>query len=295
MTAQPILGYATALLDDSWTSTIIPGIGTIEQIASNFFFLAAVLIVSWIASKLVNRWVFGIVQRRSKEKQVEEALKRLYERLVWGLVLFIAILAILSHFRVDITSLVAVLGIGGIAVAFAAQETIANWIAGFILLVDKPFRIGDYIALDTEGLRAGTVVDIGLRSTRVKTKGNTLITIPNAEFTKRDIYNYTSNNDRKIKAYVSISIGYDNDVDKARKVLASLCKNVPGVLDKPDKPEVIVSGLGSHSVDLKLKVWIADAFNKLEIESALYEKILKEFRKNRIEIPYPKQTIFLKR
>ncbi|MEW6294861.1 MAG: mechanosensitive ion channel family protein [Candidatus Diapherotrites archaeon] len=280
----------------------LDGIGTLNDLLFKLILIVIIFIGARIAISLINRFI----ERSLKEhKAIDEKLKfdkvtlDTIKKIVRYFVYFIAFIMILGQFGLNITTLIAVLGIGGIAIAFGAQETIANILAGFVLILDKPFRVGDSITLaedrDKTGdiielERSGQVIDIGLRSTRIKTSGNVLVSIPNSEFSKREIWNYTRQ-DKTFKIFMPISISYESDYGKAKKILIEKAKKHSEVLKNLDAPEVIHMGFGEYSINMVLSAWIKDAEKRFYVRSDLFESIKEEFDKEGIEIPYPKRHL----
>jgi len=280
----------------------LDGLGTVNDLLFKIILVVVIIIGARIAISIINRFI----ERSLKEhKAIDEKLKfdkvtlDSIKKIVRYFVYFIAFIMILGQFGLNITTLIAVLGIGGIAIAFGAQETIANILAGFVLILDKPFRIGDIITLtkdrDKTGdiielERSGQVTDIGLRSTRIKTAGNVLVSIPNSEFSKREIWNYTRA-DKTFRLFLPISISYESNYNKAKKILIEKAKKHFEVLKKPDAPEVLHLGFGEYSINMVLSAWIKDAEKRFNVRSDLFESIKEEFDKQGIEIPYPKRHL----
>ncbi|MDO8538324.1 MAG: mechanosensitive ion channel family protein [archaeon] len=274
---------------------------------SEFAKLGLFIVIVLVSAKVVTIIVNKIIERTlTQGKAIDKRLKvdqfklkttqKIFRYFVW----LTAVIIILQNLGIEVTALIAALGIGGIAVAFGAQETVANIIAGFVLMADKPFKIGDRIALGPKGGgvdqnlmlggdNVGDIIDIGLRSTKLKTNNNAIVIIPNAEFTKRDIWNVTSL-DPKIRLVLNVQIAYESNHKLAEKVLLELAKNNPRVMQEP-KPDVLFRGFEENGVKMSLRAWIKDVRDSQQMTSALYDAIKTEFDANGIEIPYPKRQI----
>ena len=193
---------------------------------------------------------------------------------------------------VNIMPFVAGAGIAGLAISFAAKDTLSNIIAGILLFIDRPFEIGDRIELwsSPSGSSSwGDVIDIGLRATRIKTTDNIIIIIPNNEIMKRDIVNYTIISS-KIRVRVNIGVSYDTDLKKAKEIIIEIAKRLPWV--SKDMPvQVVVRNFGASSVDLQLRVWIDNARKRMDTISFVTDNIKEAFDKEGIEIPFPKRDI----
>ncbi len=202
-----------------------------------------------------------------------------------------AILA-LDILGINVMPFVAGAGVAGIAIGFAAKDTLSNLIAGVLLIVDRPFEIGDRIEVWSAPAGSATwgdVVDIGLRATKIKTTDNIVIIIPNNEIMKRDIVNYTISS-TKIRVRINIGVAYDTDIEKAKDLINSVAGTLPWVSKEPP-PKVVVRNFGESSVDLQLRVWIDNARKRMDTISSITDKVKETFDKHGIEIPYPKRDI----
>lgn len=247
-------------------------------------FIIAVMIVR-LMSTLLSWYATNIASRT--ETTLDDEFVPLADRgfRIVGYVL--ALLIVLEHFEVDIMGLVAVLGIGSLAIALAAKETIANMIGGFVIMIDRPFRVGDRIRLDT-----GTTVivdQIGIRSTKLRTFDNTLIIVPNAELMKSTVHNLTYPHP-KLRVQVDVGVGYDSDMDQVRRVMLDEAEQHPVVIDDPP-PSFIFLEFGDSSLNVSLRCWVADVSQQFGTASELREQVLKRFRKEGIEIPFPQRVV----
>jgi small-conductance mechanosensitive channel len=183
-------------------------------------------------------------------------------------------------------------GVLGVAVGFAAKDTLSNLIAGILLIIDRPFEIGDRIevwSVPAGSASWGDVIDIGLRATRIKTTDNIVVIIPNNEIMTRDIVNYTTINS-SIRVRVNIGIAYDTDMDTAKSLILQAADSADWILADPE-PKVVVRNFGESSVDLQLRVWINDARKRMHTISYVTDTVKTLFDQNGVEIPYPKRDI----
>ncbi len=207
-----------------------------------------------------------------------------------GVIVFIlATLMAISAMGIEITPLIATLGVGGIAVALAAQEMLSNVFGAISILSDRPYKVGDRIAM-TDGL-LGDVVEIGLRSTRVKTLDGRITVIPNADISKSMIINY-SQPDPKLRYNIKVGISYSADVEKASRILLEIAGSTSGVLKDP-APKVYVTDLGNFSVNLLMQVWLENYKMTWEVPDQIYRETLKRFAAEKIDIPYPTTSIIV--
>ena len=185
-------------------------------------------------------------------------------------------------------------GVLGIAIGFAAKDTLSNLIAGVLLIIDRPFEIGDRIEVWTAPSGSATwgdVIDIGIRATKIKTTDNIVIIIPNNEIMKRDIINYTIISS-KIRVRINIGVAYDTDLSKAKKIILDITDAIEWIAKEP-KPKVVVRLFGESSVDLQVRVWIKDARKRMDTISEITDRVKEAFDRHGIEIPYPKRDIVI--
>jgi MscS family membrane protein len=201
----------------------------------------------------------------------------------------IAAMIVLDHFGINIGSFLVSLGVGSLAVALAAQETVANMIAGFIILVDQPFRVGDHIKLPSGD--EGDVYQIGIRSTRILNPENSLIIIPNGDLVKNRITNYAYPQ-TVVRILVEVNVAYGTDIDYARSILSRLASQHPHILPQP-KPEVFLISFGESAIQLRLVGQTSEFAKKFGIETGLREQIYSAFRAEGIHIPYPQRVLHM--
>ncbi len=218
-----------------------------------------------------------------------DALLPLINRVINIVLVLIAIIITLDHFGQDVSSLVVSLGVGSLAIALAAQDTLANMIGGFVIMLDRPFRVGDRIQLPSGDM--GDVYEIGVRSTKIQDFDNNLIILPNAELVKGRIVNY-SYPQQAIRVMVEVGIAYGTNLDDAKKIMTDLAKQHPDLLADPI-PETFTVALADSSVNLRLVARTIDYRKKFLIETSLREQIYKSFNEEGIEIPFPQRTVHL--
>ncbi|MCK4372972.1 MAG: mechanosensitive ion channel family protein, partial [candidate division Zixibacteria bacterium] len=247
-------------------------------------YIVTVMIVG-VISTLLSWYTENIASRT--ETTLDDEFVPLADRVIKIIAYILALLIILDHFNVDIMGLVAVLGIGSLAIALAAQETIANMIGGFVIMIDRPFRVGDRVRL---GDGTTSVVDqIGIRSTKFRTFDNTLIIVPNAELIKSTVHNLTYPHPR-LRVQIDVGVGYDSDIDQVRQVMLGEANNHSIVLADP-KPSWYFLEFGDSSLNVSLRCWVADPSERFRTASELREEILSRFREEGIEIPFPQRVV----
>ncbi len=240
---------------------------------------------------LVLRYLEDNIVSKTQSK-IDDIVFDLLTKFSGVIVFAIAILLALDVLGVNVVPFVAGAGVAGIAVGFAAKDTLSNLIAGILLIIDRPFEVGDRIEVWSAPKNSATwgdVIDIGLRATKIRTTDNIVIIIPNNEIMKRDIINYTTLS-TDIRVRIPIGVSYDTDINKAKSVIMDIAKTADWVLEDPP-PKVVVRQFGESSVDLELRVWIKDARRRMDTISHMTDNIKEAFDKEGIEIPYPKRDI----
>jgi small-conductance mechanosensitive channel len=202
-----------------------------------------------------------------------------------------SLIVVLKHFDCDILSLVTALGIGSLAIGLAAKDTLANMISGFTLMIDRPFRIGDRIQVAAG--KTGDVVDIGLRSTRIKTPENTLLIIPNAELCNSTVLNMVFP-DLRTQGRISVGVSLDSDPDAVKKVMVETAMEDPDILHDPP-PEAFFLSIGESALNMALFFWVNDYTKIFQVTDRLNTRIVKLFAANDIRIPYPTRTVLMEK
>lgn len=240
---------------------------------------------------------FGFVEERWADKtetDIDDIIFDLLNRFSGAIIYALAIVLALDMLGVNVMPFVAGAGVLGVAIGFAAKDTLSNLIAGILLIIDRPFEIGDRIEVWSapKGSASwGDVVDIGLRATKIKTTDNIIIVIPNNEIMKRDIVNYTLIS-TKIRVRINIGVAYDTAIEKAKAIILEVASAVQWVSDNPP-PKVVVRNFGESSVDLQVRVWIEDARQRMNTISAITDQVKTAFDKAGIEIPFPKRDVHI--
>jgi small-conductance mechanosensitive channel len=221
---------------------------------------------------------------------LKKTLGPLAHKVINVLIGLVAVIIVLDHFAINIGSLLVSLGVGSLAVALAAQETLANMIAGFVLLVDRPFRVGDRIEISSG--QVGDVQMIGLRSTRILNADHNLIIIPNADLVRGRIINYAYPFNQ-MRVLLKFEVAYGSDPAKVKRILMEIAGNHPDILKDPH-PQVYCTALNESSVQFTLVARCADFSNLFSAETALREQAYHAFLKEGFEIPFPRRVVQMK-
>ena len=217
----------------------------------------------------------------------------LFTNLVAITLVVFAVYFIFQSWNVDMTAWLASAGIAGIAIGFAAKDTLANLFSGVFIMADSPYKIGDYVVLDDGvGLR-GKVTHIGIRSTRLLTRDDVEVTIPNSIMGNSKVVNESGGPHVKYRLRVAVGVAYGSDIDRVREVLMSVAQASQDVCRDP-VPRVRFRNFGPSSLDFELLCWVDDPELRGRVLDALNSAVYKSFLAEGIEIPYAKQDVFIK-
>ena len=241
------------------------------------------VVVFWIANKTAVRALEGTFKRMKIDPQAASLLVRFVSA---GIFIF-ALLTVADQLQINIKSLLAGVGVMGLAVSFAAKDTVSNIISGVVIIIDRPFRQGDWIAL---GDLHATVTQIRLRTTVLTTFDNETVVVPNQKMSQERIINFTLT--PKIRVKVPVGIAYKEDVAGVKQILLGLLAGDDKILPDP-APNVVVTGLDASSVNLQLRFWIENPADKFAFLSAYTEKAKAALDEAGIEIPFPHLQLFV--
>ena len=242
-----------------------------------------ILIGGWVAAGWVRRKLLRVLERTPR---VDQTLRPVIASVVRYAILVFVLIAVLAQFGVQTTSIIALLAAGGLAIGLALQGTLQNIAAGIMLLFLRPFRVGDYI--DAEGL-AGTVNEIGLFTTQMRTYDGIYVEVPNGQLWNRAIRNYSRVEARRLD--LAVGIAYDDDIDKALAAMMDLLVKDERVNDDPE-PQVMVKELGDSAVNLNLRCWIAPG-DYWSLRFDLTKAIKQRLDAEGITIPFPQRDVHL--
>ena len=249
--------------------------------------IAAVILacIFWVILKLTKR----ILSTAMRTTKVPEEASDIVVRFSGYVVIITAMLTIASQLGIKITSLLAGLGVVGLAISFAAQDTVANVISGITLLIDRPFKKDDWICL---GDLHASVTEVKLRTTVLTSFDNETIVVPNKALAQERIRNFTLT--PRIRVKVPIGIAYKENIQAAREVILVTIKDDKRILATP-VPTVIVAGLGDSSINLQLRFWTQDPLMQYSLQWEYTERCKRALDDAGIEIPFPHSQIFIER
>jgi small-conductance mechanosensitive channel len=265
---------------------IDPILGVWKDYLPDVYFMLYLLlaaVVLWALIDVFTKWYSEEMAIRAGAK-LEKQWMPFLRRMAFILVGLIAITMALSHFDIDISGMIATLGIGSLAIALAAQDSLADVINGFLIMIDQPYRVGDRIEildLDTWG----DVVDIGLRSTRVRTRDNRMVIVPNSVIGKSLVVNY-SYPDTKYRIQVHVGVAYGTDVELARETIIVAAREVEGVLES-QPVEALFLEFGESAMIFRVRWWIESYVDTRRMFDSVNTSIYQALDAAGIELPPP--------
>jgi small-conductance mechanosensitive channel len=209
-------------------------------------------------------------------------------------VVVLGALVVLDHFQVFITPMLTALGVGGLAVALAMQDTLSNLFGGFYVAVAGQVRLADYIKLNTG--EEGYVTDIGWRSTTIRSLGNCMIIVPNAKLAQAIVTNYDLP-EKRISAMLEVRVSYDCDPDGIERVLLDVAargtREIPGMLAEPAPTVTFDPGFGDSALGLTLNYQVTEFASQFGVRNELRRRIFRRFREEGIRIPFPARAVYM--
>lgn len=255
------------------------------------FLVAVVAAALWVNAVLgtIIDWYLSSLARQS-QNPLSDVFLPLFRKVLILVTLFIAFTIVLSHFGIEITALIATAGVASLAIALAAQDTLTNMLAGFMILSDRPFKEGDRIELES-GLH-GDVLQIGIRSTKIMTRDNLLVVVPNREIANAFIFNHTLS-DPRLRLRIPVGVAYGTDLHHAKEIILEVLARNEYVLPEP-APVVYFTEFGDSSLNLLIRCWIGNAVDRSRAIDSINMAVKDAFEAHGIEIPFPQRDLHLK-
>jgi small conductance mechanosensitive channel len=263
----------------------------VQQLIAKGYELGTVFgvkILAALAVFIIGRWVVKYLRRLTRrimeKRNVDPTLTKFLTNLTYIALLTFVILAALGMLGIQTTSFIAVLGAAGLAIGLALQGSLANFAAGVLMIIFRPFKVGDFI--EGAGV-AGTVEEIQIFTTQLVTPDNKTVIIPNAQITSDVITNYSSKGTRR--ADMVIGIGYQDDIDKARAIISDVLSEDDRILKEP-AINIAVAELADSSVNFTVRPWVkAEDYWNVVFDAT--ENIKKRFDAEGVSIPFPQRDI----
>ena len=257
---------------------------------------AMTLFVLWIVSltMMSMRIARDLIRLYGSQSAGALPVATLTQNLAQIAVVILGALVLLDHFHVSITPMLTALGVGGLAVALAMQDTLSNLFGGFYVAVAGQVRLGDYIKLNTG--EEGYITDIGWRSTTIRSLGNSMIIVPNAKLAQAIVTNYDLP-EKRMSATVEVRVSYDCDPDHIERVLLEVgargAREIPGMLADPAPSVTFDPGFGDSALGLTLNYQVAEFASQFSVRHELRKRIFRRFREEGIRIPFPARAVYM--
>ncbi|MEJ8566327.1 mechanosensitive ion channel family protein [Elongatibacter sediminis] len=265
--------------------------GPVEQITIRVMVSILILQLTRHALRAAHLAIGVLGSIRDRFPVVEDRTVPLFDMLTTVLVIGVSAYALLQVWNIDPTAWLASAGVLGIAVGFAARDTLANLFAGFFIIADAPYKNGDYILLDT-GER-GEVTKVGIRSTRILTRDDVEITMPNSIMANSKIVNQSGGNWERFRIRIKIGVAYGSDLDQVVEVLQSIADEHETVCRNP-RPRVRMRTFGDSSLNFELLCWVDRPAQRGRVTHELNMRIYKTFEREGISIPFPQRDVWLR-
>jgi len=256
------------------------------DVAMAYALKAVGALLIFLIGKMIARALGNVTNKAMTKYGVDETLTKFISSSVYFALLVVVIMAALGQLGIETTSFLAILGAAGLAVGLALKDTLSNVGAAVVLLIFRPFKVGDFVEA---GGATGTVDSISIFTTTISPVDNRTIIVPNAAITAGNIVNFSQKPQRRVDHVVGI--GYDDDIKKAKEVMYEVIRNDPRTLDEP-APLVAVTDLGDSSVNFTVRAWVKSA-DYWDAYFAIIEDIKLALDGNGITIPYPQMDVHL--
>lgn len=264
---------------------------TLEKLSNNIVFVLIATTITWfilrLIDMLINLYVEPLVSKT--ESKLDDQIMPILRKSLKITITILALIIVLSNLGYDILSLLAGLGIGGLAIALAAQDAVKNIIGGFSIFWDKPFQIDDYVEISGQ---SGTIKEVGVRSTRLKTIGGTTVVIPNSKVADSVIENFSTRQRRR--QILNIGLVYETTSEQLQKGM-EIIKNTIAGIEGIDKDDIMIRfvNFGAYSLDIETVYWITDMSNWKMIIHQVNVDIKKNLDNAGIEMAFPTETHYL--
>lgn len=272
----------TALNQIDWNSMLT----STKTVAISFGGKLLVALIIFYVGRIVAKMLVKGIHKVMRAQEVDQILEMFVCNLAYWMVMVFVIIAAISQIGVQTTSLIAVMGAAGLAIGLALQGSLSNFAAGVLIVVFRPYRVGDFV--EVAGI-SGSVVQVQILSTILKTGDNKQIVVPNAQIMNSIITNYSANNTRRVDMIIGVS--YDDNLDKVRDTLRELVNADSRIMQDPECL-IAVAELADSSVNFFVRPWVASS-DYWAVKFDLTESIKKRFDQDGISFPFPQRDVHL--
>ena len=258
----------------------------LSELLSSFGISLFIALTILIIGRQVVKILIKVISAALERSNTEDTVRIFVTNLLNTLLMIVVFIAAINQLGIQTTSIIAVLGAAGLAIGLALQGSLSNFAAGILIVIYRPYKVGDYIQADNH---LGTVDDIQIFSTVLKTPDNKLVIVPNGSIMNGSIVNFSNQNKRRVDIVASCS--YEDDIDKVKSVLADILSKDDRILNEP-KPRIAVSELADSSVNFIVRPWVKNS-DYIDVYYSLLEEIKKRFDQEGIAIPYPQTDVHI--
>ena len=261
-------------------------VGTTDVTLSAIFVFFSILLIIVVFSRLFAR---KIVDRILIRLQIEEGTRYTFKRVIELAFILIGAIIAFQSIGINLSGLAVIFGLLSVGIGFGLQNITSNFVAGLILLFERPIKVGDRV---TVGGIEGDVIEINIRSTTIRSLNNIDIIVPNSEFVSSQVVNW-SHGDRKIRLDIEVGVSYNSDLETVLRSLKEVALENPEILRNPE-PDVHLREFGDSSWNMKLRIWIDNPKRHPVVRSDINCAIVRKFRENGVEIPFPQRDLHLR-
>jgi len=261
-------------------------IGTTDVTLSAIFVFLSILLIIVVFSRLFAR---KLVDRILIRLQIEEGTRYTFRRVIELVFILIGVIIAFQSIGINLSGLAVIFGLLSVGIGFGLQNITSNFVAGLILLFERPIKVGDRV---TVGGMEGDVVEINIRSTTIRSLNNIDIIVPNSEFVSSQVVNW-SHGDRRIRLDIEVGVSYNSDLETVLRSLKEVAWENQEILRDPE-PDVHLREFGDSSWNMKLRVWIDNPKRHPVVRSDINCAIVRKFRENGVEIPFPQTDLHLR-
>lgn len=258
----------------------------LSELMSSFGISLFIALFILVIGRQVVKILIKVISSALERSNTEDTVRIFVTNLLNTLLMIVVFIAAINQLGIQTTSIIAVLGAAGLAIGLALQGSLSNFAAGILIVIYRPYKVGDYIQADNH---LGTVDDIQIFSTVLKTPDNKLVIVPNGSIMNGSIVNFSNQDKRRVDIIASCS--YEDDIDKVKSVLADILSKDDRILSEP-MPRIAVSELADSSVNLIVRPWVKNS-DYIDVYYSLLEEIKKRFDQEGISIPYPQSDVHI--
>lgn len=281
MSWSEIVKYAHELLTTTLFQLQQTPVTLLSVIIFLVFIIGSILIGGIVRRSLLNR----VLPRF----EIERGLQYTLSRVTYYLIITLGLIISFQFIGLDLSSLAVIFGLLSVGIGFGLQNITNNFISGLIVLFERPISVGDRVEV---GGVEGDVMEINIRSTKIRTLNNISIIVPNQEFVGSNVINY-SHGDPTYRLDLSVGVSYSSDLDTVLEVLHKVANDHPDVMRTPE-PEVHLKGFGDSSWNMQLRLWVSDVKQYRHIRNDVNQAIVRAFRENNVEIPFPQRDLHVR-